>query len=233
MVDDAAVLGPEALVQVRRFFFPQGEDTARGVRGVRTVQRGEMRMSPEARWIPFAAEEFTDATSSNFRWEARLDPEKLVSPTVTDAYENGRGQVVVKLWGILPARKITGPEADKGELQRYLASFVFCPPMLLRHAGLDCRITNSARFELCDRQDATGASVEFELSEAGKPIALHALRPRISGRTVLETPWLGTVSEFKEFNGIRVATRLEVAWALVEGIFPYYRAEITRWEALR
>jgi hypothetical protein len=31
-------------------------------------------MSPEARWIPFTAEEFTDTTGSNFRWDACLDP---------------------------------------------------------------------------------------------------------------------------------------------------------------
>jgi hypothetical protein len=44
-------------------------------------------MSPEARWIPYTAEQVTDSTRSSFRWEARLDPGKITSPTVTDAYE--------------------------------------------------------------------------------------------------------------------------------------------------
>jgi hypothetical protein len=110
--------------------FPAGIEAARSIRAVRSKQTGEMRMSPQSRWIPFTAEEFVDATRSSFRWEARLDPGKITGPTVIDAYEEGHGWLAVKVGGILPVKKITGPEADRGEIQRYLASIIFCPSML-------------------------------------------------------------------------------------------------------
>jgi len=127
-------------------------------------------MSPEARWIPFGAEEFIDATRSNFRWEARLDPGKIGSPTVIDAYEDGHGRLQVKLGGIVPVKKITGQDADKGEIQRYLASVVFCPPMLLNHPTLEWSAVGASTLRLRDCQGPTGATVDVDLS-GGRPTA--------------------------------------------------------------
>lgn len=221
------------LTRLRGFCFPGGEDAARLIRSVRTTQHGEMRMSPEARWIPFSAGEFTDATSSNFHWDARLDPSKLTSPTVTDAYEQGRGRLVVKIGGFVPLRKITGPDADRGELQRYLSSIAFCPAILLNHVSLECRPVGPTTLRLRDLEDTTGATVDFEISGNGEPIVCRADRPRVVGKQAILTPWSGTCSEFREWEGLRVATRLEVHWNLPEGAFTYYRSKIKSFSAIR
>lgn len=96
-----------------------------------------MRMSPEARWIAFTAEQTIEARRSSFRWQARLSSGRLTPVTVTDAYEDGHGYLTVKAAGLIPLKKITGADADKGEMQRYLASAMFCPPALLNHPALD------------------------------------------------------------------------------------------------
>jgi len=214
------------LVRLRDFSFPQGERAVSSIRAVRTSEAGEMRMSPGARWIPFTAEQFIDATRSSFRWEARLNPGKIGAPMVIDAYEQGHGRVQVKL-GIVSLKKITGPDADKGELQRYMASVVLCPAMLLNHPTLEWHAAGPSSLTVRDREDPTGATVDMELSEAGCPIAIRAMRPRLVGSSVVLTPWLGKASEFREYEGLRVVTRLEVAWALPEGEFSYFRSELS------
>jgi hypothetical protein len=223
----------ESEARLRSFLFPAGEDTARFIRAVRTAEKGEMRMSPEARWIPFTAEEFIDATRSNFRWQARLDPGKLTSPAVTDAYEEGHGRLVVKVAGVVPMQKISGPDADKGELQRYLASIVFCPSMLLNHSSLECAPIAPLTLRLRDRNDPTGATIDLDISEEGQPLACRASRPRQVGKQTVLTPWSGLCSEFCEWEGLRVARRLEVRWHLPEGEFTYFRGELTSLTALR
>ena len=215
------------LARLRSFCFPGGEEVARWIRAIRTTQRGEIRMSPEARWIPFTADEFIDATRSSFRWEARLDPGKIGSPTVIDAYEDGHGRLQVKLGGIVPVKKITGQDTDTGEIQRYLASVVFCPPMLLNHPTLEWNALGPFMLRLRERQDPTGATVDLELSEEGRPLVCRANRPRLVGKQAVLTPWSGTASEFREHEGLRVPTRLEVTWELPEGEFTYFRGEIT------
>jgi len=233
MSDESTAIGESVLTHLRAFCLTGGEEAARGIRAIRTTQRGEIRMSPEARWIPFTANEFIDATRSSFCWEARLDPGKIGSPTVIDAYENGHGRLQVKLGGIVPVHKITGPDADKGEIQRYLASVVFCPPMLLNHPTLEWTAIGASTLSLRDREDSTGAEIDLDLSEAGCPLALRAIRPRLEGKQAILTPWLGTCNELREYEGLRVPTHLEVAWDLPAGVFTYFRAEITSFIALR
>lgn len=221
------------LARLRSFCFPGGEDAARRIRGVRTAETGEMRMSPEARWIPFAAEQFVDATRSSFRWDARIDPGKIASPVVTDAYEGGHGRLVVKLAGVLPVKRVIGPDADKGELQRYFGSVAFCPPMLLNHPSLDFLVVGPFTLRVRDREDPTGATVDIDIDQDGRPLACRADRPRAVGKKTVLTPWSATCSEFREREGLRVASKLEVSWHLPEGPFLYFRGEITSFVAVR
>jgi hypothetical protein len=74
-----------------------------------------MRLSPEPRWIPFIAEPVIDSTRSSFRWEAKLDPAKTISPTEEDRDEDGHGRLAVKRMGIVPVKKPVEPEADRGD----------------------------------------------------------------------------------------------------------------------
>jgi hypothetical protein len=226
-------LAPVLLQQLRNFFFPGGEQAAFAIRAVRTRQEGAIRMSPEARWIPFTAKEFIDATGSSFRWEARLDPGKIGAPTVIDAYEKGHGALVVRVAGVLQVKKITGLDVDQGEIQRYLASVIFCPPMLLNHLTLEWTTIEPLTIRVRDQRDATGAAVDFDLSEDGCPRVCRAQRPRLVGKHAVLTPWSGTGSEFREYQGLRIATHLEVAWNLPEGRFTYFRGDITEFTALR
>jgi hypothetical protein len=221
------------LARLRSFCFPGGEEAARRVRAVRTAEKGEMRMSPQARWIPFTAEQFTDAGRSSFRWEARLDPGKIASLAVTDAYEEGHGRLVIKLGGVLPVKKITGPDADKGELQRYLSSIAFCPPILLNHSSLELTAAGPRGLRVRDREDLTGAAIDIDIDEDGRPLGCRAKRPRMVGKKTAMTPWSASCNEFREWEGLRVPTRLEVFWHLPEDRFVYFRAEITSFVAIR
>ncbi len=220
------------LSRLRGFCLPTGEDAARFIRAVRTTEKGQIRMSPEARWIPFTAEQVTGSSRSSFRWEARLHPGKIISPTVTDAYEDGHGRITVKLAAIVPVKKIVGPETDRGELQRYLASIVLCPPILLNHDTLEWSASGPLTLRVHDLRDAD-ASVEINISAEGRPIACRADRPRLLGKRAVSTPWCATCSEFRVWEGLCLPTRLEVSWHLPEGEFSYYLGEITSLVAVR
>lgn len=221
------------LDRLRAFFFPGGENGARLVRGVRTTQRGEFRASPEAKWIPFTAEEEMDATRSGFRWDARLHAGRLGSTSVTDAYEAGHGRLVVRLGGLIPVKKLTGPELDQGEIQRYLGALPSCPAAMLNHGTLEWSAAGPAFLRVRDREDATGSTVEIEIDAEGRPLCSRAERPRLAGKHAVLTPWWGGATEFTEWEGLRVASRLEASWLLPEGPFLYFRAEVTSFTALR
>jgi len=214
------------LARLRAFCFPGGEGRARLVSSIRTTERGEMRASPGAPWLAFSAEQVIEAHRSSFRWEARYQGGRMGWITVTDAYEKGHGHLVVKLGGVIPVQKVQGREADRGELRRYLASTALCPPILLNHASLDWTAVGAFSLRVRDRTDPTGATLEMDLSEEGCPLGCRADRPRIVGKQTVLTPWSATPHEFKESDGLRTASRLEVSWRLPEGPFIYYRSEV-------
>jgi hypothetical protein len=47
------------------------------------------------------------------------------------------------------------------------------------------------------------------------------VRPRLLGKSVVETDWSGTFGEYRMFDRVRVPTIAEVTWHLREGSFTY------------
>ena len=219
------------MAALKAYSFPGGEPAARGIRGIRAVQRGEIRSSPEARWNAFVADEFVDATTTAFRWEARLGT-GVLSVAVTDAYESGHGRLVVAK-GPLQLKKLTGPDVDKGELQRYLGYVGYCPPMMLNNPSLEFAAVGDRTLKVRDRRDTTGASVELYLGEDGRPVLIRAMRPMTVGKRVIPTAWSATGSDPQEWEGLRVWRHMEAAWHLPAGLFTYVRIDLTSFTAVR
>jgi hypothetical protein len=213
----------ELLARLKRFCFPGGEEQGHGVRAMRNVQRGEFRSAPNARWIPFSAEETVDATRSSFCWEARFAGGSL---KVTDAYGEGHGRLVMSLGGLVSLKRFSGPEVDRGELQRYLSYAILCPPMLLNHSSLEFLPVSETTLRVRDRADPMGAWVDLEIEPDGRPAVCRAERPRMLGKKTFPTPWCAAATEVQGYEGMRVGKRIEAAWDLPEGKFTYFRAEV-------
>lgn len=219
--------------RLRAFALPGGAGVVAGARGVRLSQRGELVPSPGARPLRFTAEQTIDALRSAFRWVAtvRLGPVTLM--TATDAYEDGRGSLVVRALGLVPVMRGTGADFDRGELQRYLGEVPFCPPALVSHPTLEWSAVDADTVRLRDRADGSGATVDLALDEARGAVTCRADRPRAVGKGTVTTPWEAVSDVPHEWSGMRVPTRIEVAWQLPEGRFTYFRAEITALEIVR
>jgi hypothetical protein len=213
------------------YLFPKGESAAHGISGIQAVQRGEIRSSPDARWNPFVASESVDATKTSFCWEAHLGT-GIFAVTVTDAYEEGEGRLVLKK-GPLQLKKLTGPDVDQGELQRYLGYVGYCPPMMLNNPALDFAVVGDRTLKVQDRHHAAGASVEIDLGEDGRPLLVRAMRPMIVGKRVVPTLWSATGSDPQEWEGMRVWRHMEAAWHLSSGPFTYVRIDLTSFTVVR
>lgn len=222
----------DLMARLKAYCFPGGEEAARAVRGIKTTQRGEIRASPEARWVPFTAEESVDATKSSFCWDAQMGSGVITSVHVTDAYENGHGRLVLKK-GPIPLKKLTGPVVDGGELQRYLAYITYCPAMLLNHASLELAAVGPLTLRVRDRSAQADTSVDLDLREDGCPMVARAIRPMVVGKRVIPTPWSAIGSDPTEQSGMRISRKLEASWNLPEQSFVYIHIELTSLMLLR
>jgi hypothetical protein len=182
--------------------------------------------------MPFTAEEEIEAVRTRFRWEARFGGGRFGFFRVIDAYENGRGILAIRAGGIVPVKKVVGPDSDKGELQRYLASLPSCPAMLAGNSSLEWSAAGPLALRVRDSEGPSGAEVVIEIDGSGCPVAARAERPMLVGKAAVLTPWLATGAEFRERDGLRIATHMEAAWTLAGGPFTYYRADVAAFELL-
>src|SRR5262249_17839231 len=106
----SAIRSDTQMLQTRlhHFCFPNGDEGARSIRGVRTQERGEIRASADARWSQFTATQTLEACRSAFRWEARVGPVAFI-----DAYEGGHGVTALYPPGSEAAYKTVGPPIDQ------------------------------------------------------------------------------------------------------------------------
>jgi hypothetical protein len=155
-----------------------------------------------------------------------------MSVQVTDAYENGHGRLTVRK-GPLKLHELTGPEVDKGELQRYLAYLSYCPPMLVNHASLDIAAVDSRTLRVRDASDTTGAFVDVEIGDNGQILMSSTVRPMTVGTRSVMTPWAATSTDFRDVEGLRVPWHLEASWNPPDGAFTYIIIEITSFAVLR
>ncbi len=226
----ARALDPGAerlLARWRAWAFPGGEEAARSIRAIAWEEKGEIRSSLKARWMPFTARQRSEATRSAFRWDATIGTGALTRTTVTDAYEDGHGWLVARAAGVLPVARIQGPETDRGEIQRYLADLGRCPTALLLHPTLELASVAEGVLRVRDAAGPPGATVDLELGPHGAPVAVRATRFRAQGRKFVEGPWSGRMTGAREWEGLRVPVGLTVSWHLPEGEFEYFRGDAT------
>jgi hypothetical protein len=64
------------------------------------------------------------------------------------------------------------------------------------------------------------------LDDAGLIRTTSGMRPRLAGKTRVETPFVGRFGDYVELGGIRVPGGGEVSWEFPEGPFTYWRGEV-------
>jgi hypothetical protein len=106
-------------------------------------------------------------------------------------------------------------------------------PGLALHPSLEWTEIGPSTLRVRDLAEDPGVAVDFEIGSDGRPLSCRADRPRTVGKRAVITPWSGTFAEPREWEGLRVPTRLEAAWHAEDGPFTYAREETTSLTVLR
>ena len=185
-------------------------------------QRGTMRLKPRGAWLPFSAQQWAATRRVEFRWRARVKMAPLVTAVVTDAFDSGKGRLEAKLWGALRVAHDAGPEIDRGEIQRYLAELPWNPLALLRNQALRFEERDGA-VRVWTREPSL--YVDFIFDADGDVVRTLCDNRPLQGRGRMG--WEGHFSRYAQLGPFRTPTHGEVAWLLPEGMFEYWRGDVT------
>ena len=165
-------------------------------------QWGEMRASLRGSWQPFTAEQVIGIHQPGFAWLARMQVAPLASARILDCYVDGEGLLEARLCGSLPLARAAGPQADKGELMRYLAELAWAPHAMLHNPQLSWREIDATTVEVSAESQAGAARVRL-IFENGDIARVEADdRPRMLGRRIIPTRWQGRCCDYREVNGL-------------------------------
>lgn len=196
------------------------------ISSAKVKQVGEMKTSPDGKWMPFEALSFYSTDQPGFIWYARVKFAPLLALIARDKYHQGQGSMLIKLAAVFPVVNVSGgDEINQGSLQRFLGEMVWFPSAALspfiQWEEID---QNSARATM-SYMGVIGSGV-FTFNESGEVVVFTANRPRAVGDHFEISPWSIPVREYKEFDGVRVPTKGEVIWKLADGDFNWYQFEV-------
>jgi len=191
-------------------------------------QKGEMRTTPDGKWMPFKAEQWFTTQKPSFIWLADVKAVPGISLAGRDKYENGKGHMLIKLLSLIPVVDAKGKEIDQGTMVRYLSEIVWFPSAVLN---------NYVQWEQVDSTTAKAtmtyggitASGFYKFDENGDVVSFEAKRyyDRKGGATLED--WFIQIEPngFKGYEGVRIPTKAAVTWKLKEGDFTWLNLEIS------
>lgn len=192
-------------------------------------QTGQLRTTPDGKWMPVEAKQYIKVDEPGFLWKARIEAGAFLHLSGRDKYEDGRGHMLIKLMSAFTVADARGEQTDQGSMLRYLGELVWVPSAALAEyitweevGGRTARATMN--------YGGITASGLFHFNENGDFSSFEAERYYDrDGEFTLET-WVVAASAYATFDGIRVPVKWEVTWKLDEGDFTWYKFEIPELE---
>jgi hypothetical protein len=194
---------------------------------VHLEQTGTMRNGPEAKFRKFRATQTISLSRPEFTWRAKTGP--LGAIKITDVLAEGRGDIRVRVFGLVPLARIGGDSVTKGEILRYLAELPWAPDALLANRSLRWRIVDNGVFAVSSGMNSAAGEVQLRVGMEGLITSMSALRPRAEGDNMVDRPWRGRFSDYRWHQGRLIPFQGEVGWVVNGREFTVWRGGITEW----
>jgi hypothetical protein len=199
------------------------------IQSVRLKQNGSLRTKEDGPWMSAEAEQYFVTEEPGFIWKAKVRMAPFLFLSGLDHYEDGKGQMKIKLLSLFSVVDSKGPEIDQATLLRYLAEIQWFPTAALsKYISWEEIDSKSAKVVMTYK--GIIASGVFVFNEQGDVHSFTAKRyMEKDGHFTLED-WGGVNLAYKDFNGIRIPVKSDIVWKLKSGDFTWYQLEITEVE---
>ena len=197
---------------------------------VRLRQKGEMKISPSGRWMPFSARQYFNCDDPAFIWVTKVNPLPLVYLNGRDKLTNAQGEMLIELFGFFPVvREGRNEKINAASMQRYLSELCWFPAAAHNeHLIWEAIDETSAKAILTLGQKSVSGT--FSFTSEGDFHSFETKRFYGSDKDAKLETWYIEALDHNVFDGIKIPSTLEVTWRLAEGDFNWLKLEITALE---
>jgi len=192
----------------------------------RVIQQAELKMKPEQKkWMNGTAIQYTTVENPAFIWTVDVKMNSFLNFQGRDKFEEGRGEMLIKLNSLINIVNEKGEKLDEGTMQRYLGEMVWFPsvalsPYISWEQIDDTTINATMTFK------GTSGSGTFYFNSDGDFIKFTAMRYMGNNPDAKRHEWVLLVDEYKTFEGIKVPSRMTATWKLDEKDWTWLKLEI-------
>ncbi len=187
----------------------------------------QMLMKPEQKdWSSAKAKQYFTTEPPAFNWSVRLKMNPLLNVVGRDKFENGQGEMTIKIFSIFSiANAKKNEKVHQATLQRYLAEIVWFPSFALSsYITWETLDKHSAKATM--EYNGTKGTDVFYFDENGDFKKFVAMRYKNPNDTKA-TPWTVTATKTKECNGIKIPLESKAEWKLEDGNWTWLKLKIT------
>ncbi len=191
------------------------------------TQRAEMKMKPDQeKWMAATATQYTTIDSPGFIWQVKAQMNKLLSFQGRDKFQDGHGEMLIKMNALIKVVHERGPKLDEGTLQRFLGEMVWFPSMALCPYITWEAIDGTRAKAIMTYKGTTGSGI-FHFSAAGDVVKFSALRFKGNDASAQRREWIMDISGYRTFQGIKVPSKMTSTWKLNNADWTWLRLEVT------
>lgn len=196
------------------------------IRNAKILQIMQMKMKPgQEKWLQAKAEQYSTVDAPAFIWSVDARMNSLIGFLGRDKFEDGKGEMLIKLEGLLNVVHETGEKMDEGSLQRYLGEMVWLPTLALSPFVTWEKGNDSTAIATLGYKGAKGSGT-FYFNSDGDFIKFSAWRYKGNEADAKRYEWVLQVEEYKNFEGIRVPSKMTATWKLEDQDWTWLKLEV-------
>lgn len=196
------------------------------ITNAKILQNALMKMKPEQEdWYQASATQYSIINEPSFIWTVNLSMNKFISISGRDKFENGKGEMLIKLNSFINIVNEKGSKIDEGIIQRFLGEMVWMPSLAISPYIIWEEIDDLTAKAKMKYKNTEGEGT-FYFNEKGDFIKFIALRFQGNEKDSTRKEWILTVEEYKNFEGIKIPSKMKATWKLDDKEWNWLKLEI-------
>ena len=186
------------------------------------IGEGEFKTAPDKDWVNANAEQynFLDSTKRVYFMKLNMNGLPVVGLHV---YKNVSATMRIKIAGLLTVADAKGEIMNKAETVTVFNDMCLAAPASLVDKRITWETIDPLKVKAKFNNNGVTISAELFFNEKGEMINFTSNDRYLTstGNDYINAPWSTPVKNYKDYNGIKLASYGEAHWSLPEGDYCY------------
>jgi len=186
-----------------------------------------IRMSPEKKWIKikYYQVNFTENPTRLVYITSRIFG--LFPFEGRDKYQNGEGNMLIKLLKLFTVADAKGKEMDESALVTLLSDVLFMPSLAIQDKiEWDITDSNSVKAKFKDKGNEVSGIFIFNDNYEFIRFTTNDRFYMLKDGSYLKLKWTIEFNNYRDINGVKIPTDVKVIWHMDSGDFEYFKAKV-------